>query len=158
MNREFSAGAIVFIRKNNRILFLLIYSRRNKIWGFPKGHIEQGEDEKKTALREIKEETGLGDLKIIYNFREEDVYETVSNRKPFKGQTIEKHSIYFLCKAKNKNIAVDNHEIADYRWVEIDETESLLKFGSTKQILKKASNFLKETFFKYQDNNRKRAV
>ena len=142
MNKEFSAGAVVFRRENDSIFFLLIYSRRNKIWGFTKGHIEQGEDEKGAALREIREETGLENLKIINSFREEDVYEVASDREPFKGQIVEKHSIYFLCETNYQNIVVDNHEISDYRWVEIDETGSLLKFDSMKEILKKASNFL----------------
>ena len=93
-------------------------------------------------MREIKEETDLEDLKIIDNFREEDIYEATSNRGPFKGQIIEKHSIYFLCETKNRNITVDNREIADYRWVKIDEAESLFRFDSMKHILKKASNFL----------------
>lgn len=142
MNKEVSAGAVVFRKENKSILFLLIYSRRNKIWGFPKGHIEQGENEKSTALREIKEETGLEDLKFIDSFREEDIYEAMSNREPFKGQTIEKHSIYFLYEAENKNVTVDSHEIADYRWLKVDYAESFLQFDSMKQVLKKASNFL----------------
>ena len=59
MKKEFSAGAVIFREEKGRILFLLIYSARNRVWGFPKGHVEAGESEKDAAKREIKEETGL---------------------------------------------------------------------------------------------------
>lgn len=142
MNKEFSAGAIIFRRDNNNVLFLLIYSNRNKIWGFPKGHMEPGEDEKETALREIEEETGLKDLKMINGFREEDIYDTISKRFPFKGQLIEKHAIYFLCETESQDIIVDGHEISDYKFLSISEAEGLLKFEGLKRILKKADDFL----------------
>jgi 8-oxo-dGTP pyrophosphatase MutT (NUDIX family) len=65
MDKEFSAGTLIFRKEKEQALFLLIYSNRNKIWGFPKGHIEPGEDEKDAVLREIKEETGISDLRFI---------------------------------------------------------------------------------------------
>lgn len=142
MNKEFSAGAVIFKRENDEVLFLLIYSRRNKIWGFPKGHREFGEGEREVVLREIREETGLGDIHFIEHFREEDIYEAISSRGSIEGQTIEKHSVYFLCETKEKKITIDNDEITDYQWLPATEAESLLFFNSLKQILKKASDFL----------------
>ena len=68
MNKEFSAGAVIFKRENKGILFLIIYSGRNMIWGFPKGHIEQSETEREAAIREIKEEVGLENLQFIKGF------------------------------------------------------------------------------------------
>jgi bis(5'-nucleosidyl)-tetraphosphatase len=135
MDKEFSAGALIFRKEGRQALFLLIYSGRNKIWGFPKGHIESGETEKDAALREIKEETGLNDLKFIDGFREEDVYEAISNRGPNKGDTIEKHSVYFLCETKTVNIVVDKSEISEYRWLDHIEAEKLLTFDSLKRLM-----------------------
>lgn len=142
MNKEFSYGAIVFRKESDTLLFLLIYSGRNKIWGFPKGHIEQGEDEKIAALREIKEETNLEDLYFIEGFREEDVYNAASNRASHKGNLIEKHSVYFLARTDSKRITIDNDEISDYRWTSLEEAESLLSFDSLRRILRTANNFL----------------
>lgn len=143
MNKEFSAGAVVFRRENDEVLFLLIYSGRNKIWGFPKGHRELGEGEREVVLREIKEETGLDGIRFIEHFREEDIYEAVSSRGSIEGQTIEKHSVYFLCETKEKRIIIDNDEITDYQWLPATEAESLLSFDSSRQILKKANDFLR---------------
>ena len=138
MEKEFSAGAVVFRKEDKISLFLLIYSGRNKIWGFPKGHIEVGESEKDAAAREVVEETGIADLKFADGFREEDVYEAKSNRGLRKGNAIEKHSIYFLCETETKDIILDTNEITDYKWLIADEAVKLLPFDSLKQLLKKA--------------------
>jgi ADP-ribose pyrophosphatase YjhB (NUDIX family) len=63
--REPTAGGIVF-RKNdkNQVEILLIQDAKNR-WTIPKGHIEEGESSKQTAEREIREETGLQEMKVL---------------------------------------------------------------------------------------------
>jgi len=142
MNKEFSSGALIFRKKDQAPEFLLIYSNRNKEWGFPKGHIDPGETEKEAALREIKEETGLNNLRHIDEFREELVYKAVSNREASKESIIEKSTVYFLCESKTKDIIVDTDEITDFKWLNIQEALKLLTFDSLKQILKKAEKMI----------------
>jgi 8-oxo-dGTP pyrophosphatase MutT (NUDIX family) len=142
MNKEFSAGAVIFKKEGPNILFLIIYSKRNKIWGLPKGRIEQAETEKEAAAREIKEEAGLENLDFIDGFREEIVYDVISKRSPFKGQRIEKHAIYFLCETRNQDIIVDGREIADYRFLSLMEAEKMVKFRNLNVILRRAYDFL----------------
>ena len=139
LEKRYASGAIVFRREEGQILFLLIYSVRNAIWGFPKGHIDPGEDEMTAAFREIEEETGLTGLKVRDDFREEAVYEAPSSREADKGKLIEKHSIYYLCETTEDNIRVDGEEITDHRWVKAEEALPLLVFDNLKAILKKAS-------------------
>lgn len=141
---EFSAGAVVFRKEQENILFLLIYSARNKAWGFPKGHIDQNESENEAAKRETKEETGLDDLVFIPGFRIEDVYHAVSNRGASKGKAIEKHTTYFLCQTSKMTIVVDAEEISDYRWVNLDEAVSLLNFESLKSLIKQSYSYIAE--------------
>src|SRR5690606_15402452 len=64
--REPTAGGIVFRRnkQTNGIEILLIQDAKNR-WTIPKGHIEEGESSKETAEREIREETGLQEMKVL---------------------------------------------------------------------------------------------
>ncbi len=64
--REPTAGGVIFRRnkKNNEIEILLIQDAKDR-WTIPKGHIEEGESAKDTAEREIREETGLQDMKVL---------------------------------------------------------------------------------------------
>lgn len=64
--REPTAGGVIFRRnpKNSQIEILLIQDAKNR-WTIPKGHIEEGESAKETALREIGEETGLTDITVM---------------------------------------------------------------------------------------------
>lgn len=63
--REPTAGGVIFRRgKNNGIEILLIQDAKNR-WTIPKGHIEENEAAKDTAEREIREETGLSELKVL---------------------------------------------------------------------------------------------
>lgn len=63
--REPTAGGIVFRRnKQNQLEILLIQDAKNR-WTIPKGHIEEGESAKQCAGREVGEETGLKELKVL---------------------------------------------------------------------------------------------
>lgn len=64
--REPTAGGVVFRRnpKNSQIEILLIQDAKDR-WTIPKGHIEEGESSKETAMREVGEETGLKDIKVL---------------------------------------------------------------------------------------------
>ena len=62
--KEPTAGGIVYRKKNDGIEILLIQDAKDR-WTIPKGHIEEGEEAKDTAEREIKEETGLKIVRVI---------------------------------------------------------------------------------------------
>jgi len=64
--REPTAGGVIFRRNHQTrdIEILLIQDAKNR-WTIPKGHIEEGETAKQTAEREIQEETGLREMKVL---------------------------------------------------------------------------------------------
>ena len=58
VKKHHSIGIILFFRSPRKIKYLLLKQHQGH-WGFPKGHIEKGEKYIETAVRELKEETGI---------------------------------------------------------------------------------------------------
>ncbi|MDR2395864.1 MAG: NUDIX domain-containing protein [Endomicrobium sp.] len=139
MLKETSCGAVVYkMLQNGSPAFLLVNSKRNNKWGFPKGHVENGENEIETAAREIFEEIGIKKLKFVENFRQEDVYLINSAIDETKGHLVEKHSVYFLALALESTSNFDEDEISRLEWVDIKKAQEILPFDNQKKIIKLA--------------------
>ena len=132
---EKSCGAIVYRRYHGNIEILLIKHINSGHWSFPKGHMEQGETEPQTAVREIKEETNI-DVLIDTSFRE-----TVSYSP--KKDTL-KTVVYFLAKARNSEYVPQKEEISEIRWVAVDHANNILTYENDKTIVSKAKSAIKE--------------
>lgn len=145
---EKSAGAVVFYcppqRKNE---YLLIRHGPDGNWGFPKGLIEKGEKLEETALREIKEEAGLVDLKLLPGFKEaikiffKVKFDYQLERGMKMGETVLKFITYFLAQTKNKEVKL-SFEHSDFIWLEFEAALDRVKFKTDKEVLKKANAFL----------------
>ena len=70
MNYEYCCGAVVFTPVDGVPHYLLVRAKNQPegCHGFPKGHMEPGETEEQTALREIFEETGIR-VRLVEGFR-----------------------------------------------------------------------------------------
>lgn len=125
---EKSCGAIVFQEINKECKILLIgFMHKNKLrWGFPKGHVENNETEIETAVREIKEETGL-DVKIIPEFRN-------STHFSMKPGTINE-AVYYCAKASNDKTIPQRGEVEKIKWFNFKEAHDHLTYDCDKKIL-----------------------
>lgn len=74
MKREKSCGVLVLRQQEDELYVVLLRHRFGGHWSFPKGHVEAGESERQTALREVREETGLTGIKLMDGFRESVEY------------------------------------------------------------------------------------
>ena len=132
---ESSCGAVVFRRITGEIRYLLIKNKRSANWGFPKGHIENGETKEDTAKREVLEETGIR-INIIPGFVSTSEY-TIQGK-------VEKSVSIFVASTTDTQTKIQQEEIEDYIWLTYENALSTLKFENDKSILEKAENYLNE--------------
>ena len=135
MKQEKSCGAVVFTRVGSEIRYVLAQSRAGH-YGFPKGHVESGETEKETALREIFEEVGLRPV-LLDGFREVSEYEI-----PSLG--IRKQVVLFLGYYESQEIVPQESELKKAVAVSYEEAISLLEHEDNKRILTSAEAFLRK--------------
>ena len=127
-----SAGAVVFYKDK---FLLLEYSNH---WGFVKGHIEKGETPEETVMRELEEEAGITDARIIPGFKETIGYYYR------EGQTlVSKKVIFFLIQSFTDKVKI-SYEHKGYAWLPYDEALKKLTFENARRILKKAHKFIQE--------------
>ena len=131
--RVVSSGGVIFRTVNGQFQVALI--SRGKVWCLPKGLIEQGETTEETALREVKEETGLeGQIvkkigEISYNFfRRKRYFKTVH---------------FYLLKSVGGSVKNHDFEADRVRWFSISEALQVLTYVNEIRILKKAEEILK---------------
>lgn len=122
MKEEKSCGAIII--NDGKVL---IIKQNDGTIGFPKGHMESGETEEKTALREVKEETNL-DIVIDNNKRYEMSY--IIERK-----NVLKKVVLYLAYAKNPNaIFKQDSELEFAKWIDIQDVYDTLNYEDTKLL------------------------
>ena len=134
MKREKSCGAVVYRYNNDVLEVLLIRHRFGGHWSFPKGHVEEGENEFQTALREVKEETNLS-IRLREGFRESVEY--------FPKPYIKKQVVYFLGLSLGDTAKRQEEEISELRWVPIDDAERMVSFANDKNLISRSREYLK---------------
>lgn len=130
---ESSCGAVVFRKENAEIKYLLIRNRRSAHWGFPKGHIEPGESDEETAIREVLEETGLR-IEILPGFVKKSNY-TIQGK-------IEKSVSIFLANTIDTDYKLQVEEIEECGWFDFDSALKTLNYENDKFILNEAKAYL----------------
>ena|SRR3989338_6723124 len=135
---EKSAGAVIFRKEKNIILYLLLHYEAGH-WDLAKGHIEKGENEIATIKREVEEETGLKDIAFIKGFRE-----VIKYYFRVEGKTILKFVTFYLAETETKEIKISK-EHRGFLWLPYDKALKQLTFKNAKQILQKANDYLTRT-------------
>ena len=133
MKKEKSCGNIVF-KKENEILKILLVHHNLGHYGMPKGHVELGETEEETALREVFEETGISSY-IIDGFREMITYSPKEN--------VIKDVIYFVGETNDFETTPQISEVSEAFFTETSKAVELVTHEEEKKVLEKAIEFYK---------------
>ncbi len=129
---EKSCGAVMFSEEDGERKFILIKNMSGHI-GFPKGHMEYGETERETAIREMYEETGVK-TDIIEGFSEAYNYSVNS--------FVKKTAVYFVAPFKKSDIRMNIMEISEYILVSFAEGMKILGYSHDRTVLAKANRFI----------------
>lgn len=151
MPREKSVGAIIFRKENGLIYYLLLHypaiNRKGGHWDFPKGHVEQRETEEQTLRREVKEETGIEDIKIIHGFKQYIKYffkqgYGLDSEARKKAPWVFKLVIFYLAETQTREIKISPEHIG-FLWLPFEESVKKVTYKNAKELLKKANNFIR---------------
>lgn len=124
---EKSCGAVVYFEDR----FLIVKSRLGH-WDLPKGHVEKGESEDETAIREVLEETGLH-IVVISGFRD------IIKYMPAPGDR--KEVVFFLGKARSDKVTMQKSELAGFKWLCFEDALKTLTYDNARMVLEKANEF-----------------
>ncbi len=130
--REKSCGAVVFTEDGDVRRYLVIRMNLGHC-GLPKGHVEKYETEHDTAIREVREETGV-EITLLDGFRETVVY-SLSARTT-------KESVYFLGRFSGDHVTIQESEVSAYRLCGYDEARRMITYENDRAVLDAAHAFL----------------
>jgi 8-oxo-dGTP pyrophosphatase MutT (NUDIX family) len=132
-------GIILYFNFPRSRKYLLVKQHQGH-WGFPKGHIEKGERFIDTAVRELKEETGIKKIKLLRKkimFRDNYSFNNANAK-------IVKIVDYFIAESLVNKVKIDNYEILNFKWLTYDKAFSKITFKESKKILKQANKYISE--------------
>ena len=130
-----SAGAILFRDTRGRREYLLLKSRPGD-WEFPKGGVEGEEELQQTSIREVTEEAGISDFRLLDGFRREYDYVFQAG-----GETIHKTVHLFIAESEEASAEL-SHEHRDHQWRDYEQALNTITQDGPRDIFREAHDFI----------------
>jgi len=101
------------------------------LWSLPKGHIEDGETVEETAMREVKEETGIS-AQVLRPLGTIDYWFVAERRR------VHKTVHHFLLESTGGELSDEDVEVTEVAWVPLTELETRLAYADERKLVRKA--------------------
>ena len=141
MDKQFSklplrkGVGVVLLNNNNQVFVAKRIDNPNDFWQMPQGGIDKNENSFNAALRELKEETSIINVKLIKEIQEEITYNLPQNllgiiwKGKFKGQTQKWYIMKFLGNDNEINLKTKYPEFLEWKWIDIEDiTDKVVDF------------------------------
>ncbi|ASR38798.1 NUDIX hydrolase [Prauserella marina] len=129
---ETSAGGLVVDPERQNAVLIGRLDRQGKLlWSLPKGHIEDGETTEQTAMREVKEETGIT-AHVLQPLGTIDYWFVAERRR------VHKTVHHFVLEASGGELSDEDVEVTEVAWVPLSELERKLAYADERKLVRKA--------------------
>jgi len=140
VKRARSAGGVVFRRPApdapaSEVRILLLQHEAGK-WMLPKGTIEAGETPEAVALREVAEETGLHNVRIVFDLGEERYVFFWKTEDTYYDKTVHYYLMEFLGGEETRPQREEGFVRCD--WVSLPDALERIKYKETRQVVRRA--------------------
>ena len=136
---QVSSGGVIFRRQDDTSEIALVAVKEGKVWSLPKGIVEKGEEPPETAVREVREETGLSG-KVVRKIGDISYWYYIKDDNAKCRKTVH----FYLLEYVSGTTEDHNWEVDTAEWVRIDEALGRMSYKGDKEIVRKAIEMLLE--------------
>ncbi|MFC9250123.1 NUDIX hydrolase [Amycolatopsis thailandensis] len=141
---ETSAGGLVVDAERAHAALIGRLDRHGRLlWSLPKGHIEDGETVEQTAVREVKEETGIS-ARVLEPLGTIDYWFVAERRR------VHKTVHHFILESTGGELSDEDVEVTEVAWVPLADLETTLAYSDERKLVRKA----KELFAQQRPHRR----
>ena len=140
---------IILLNSENKVFVAKRIDNPKNFWQMPQGGVDKNEDFFVAALRELKEETSIVNVKLIKEIESSVTYILPDKligiiwKGKFKGQRLKWFVMRFIGNDTEINIKTKNAEFLDWKWIDLEDLSKI------------AVNFKLEVYQKVQSEVKK---